>query len=302
MSKLSMLDIVGSVQKYYNAKKKNSSYITIGSKANPPPDYVQAPLPIQKLIGLPGYPLSRMTMISGNPDTGKTTLAMLALASAQKQGMLTILIDTEKKFDFERFKMMGGDAENLGLISCSTVEDGFAGLFNFLDVINAKEENAKVFIVWDSIGGTPSRAEAEKEYGDKNQLAAAAKIIKENLRLLAVRFEDHPNIGLLLINQMYANIGSPGYTNSGGKGPDYHCAIIMQLKRFANHIVTVKGEKYKAGIDTEATITKNHMMGSDKSLYKVKFRVKAYEVQDLSKLKKDEGEESIPVNEDEDSD
>ena len=268
------------VRKSFEIKKRNPNVVCLGDEDLLPPDFISAPEPIQDLLGLDGYPICRLTMISGKPDSGKTTLGMLALVEAQKKGYIGILVDTEKKFDFERFRKMGGNPEELGKIVGETIEDGFVGLNTWLETIYSQDSESKVFIVWDSIGGTPTKAEIQAEADESIQLATAAKVIKKNLRVFVQRFSTQ-NIGMLMINQMYANIGSHGYTNSGGDGPDYYSTIILQLQRVGHYQVQEKGIKYKAGIDTMATVTKNHLLRGEKTLYKVKFRVKAYEVEKL---------------------
>jgi len=282
MPKIQMTDLKDQVQRSLAKTKRNPDMIGIGTDEVPIPDFIPAPPPIQKLTGLEGYPLRRITMISGKPDSGKTTLAMLAIVEAQKKGCYTILVDTEKKFDYTRLEKMGGDPKELFKITSGTIEDGFTSLEATLNIIYAQDPSAKCFVVWDSIGGTPSKAEVEARADESTQLATAAKVIKRNLRVFVQRF-DHQDIGLLLINQMYANIGSVGNVNSGGQGVDYYSALILQLSRTGHHIVTRGGEKYKAGVNTSATVTKNHVYQGERTIYKSDFRVLAYGIEDKSK-------------------
>lgn len=285
MPKLDLEQLKEQVRDVYKSKKRDEYKLGLGTDEILPPDFVPAPKIIQNLIGLPGYPICRLTMISGKPDSGKTTLGMLALIEAQKKDYYTILVDTEKKFDFDRMKRMGGDPNGILKVLATTIEDGFVGLDTFINTIFSQDPDGKVFIVWDSIGGTPTKAEAQADADESIQLATAAKVIKRNLRVFVQKFDKH-QIGMLMINQMYANIGSHGYTNSGGEGVDYFSALIIQLSRISHYIVQEKGQQYKAGIDTQATVTKNHLIRGEKTLYRAKFRVKAYEICEITSRKK----------------
>ena len=87
----------------------------------------------------------------------------------------------------------------------------------------------------------------------------------------------------IFINQVYANIGSHGYSNSGGEGAEFFSSVIMQLFRVGHYYTQVKGKKMHSGIDSIAKITKNHLLQGDKAPKEVKFRVKAYTIESLEK-------------------
>lgn len=287
MPKLDLKLLTKQVKDSYKKKKRDSKKIGLGTEISKPSDYIPAPPPIARILNLPGYPIRRVSMIAGKPDSGKSSLGMLALKEAQNKDYYAILIDTEKKFDTERFEKMGGKPEDLLKVSATTIEDCFVGIDEYLEKILEHDKKANVFIVWDSIGGTPSKAESEIQADQSLQLATAAKVIKRGLRILVQKFDTY-NIGLLLVNQSYMNIGSVGRSNAGGEGVDYFSSVIIQLSRKGHVIIMEDKEKYKAGVDVVATVTKNHLSQGEKTLYKSDFRVRAYDIIEIKDNKKED--------------
>jgi len=151
------------------------------------------------------------------------------------------------------------------------------------------DPKAKVLIVFDSLGGTPSSAEAGADADEKIQLATAAKVIKRNLRVMVPRWISRHDIIMMVINTNYANIGSVVRSNSGGDGLEFASAFIIQLSRVKN-LTQKKGDQtLLLGIVTRASKTKDHLQTSETSLKDVMFEIYAYEIKPLTKfhIKKD---------------
>jgi len=285
----------------YSKKRKSASGIGTGSDIHKPPFYIKAPEPVAKSIG--HYPGQRIVQISGKPNSGKTTLAMLAMVEAQKgyfdqdlnyvesDEVYIVFVDTEKKFSMARFEKMGGDPERLLKVSCTSLEQAFFGVFEALNIIYAQVPDAKVLLVVDSIGGTPSEAEANAEADDSIQLATAAKVIKRNLRVLVTRYFDDKDIVGLAINTNYANIGSHGRSNHGGDGLEYASAAIVQLSRIGDITEERGGMIVSTGINTRLNVTKNHLQTKEISIKRVDFKVFAYHVEMDSVFKITRGSE-----------
>lgn len=303
--KLSAAELAKKLQSVYAAKKKDSSKISTGVDIAPPPFFIKAPPPLAKLMGIPGFAGQRVIEISGKPNSGKTTTAMLAMVQAQLEGFYVVLIETEKKFSESRFKKMGGDPEQLMVVNATTLEQGWDGLNGYLEVIYANDPDAKVFVVWDSMGGTPSQAEADADADQSLQLAIAAKVIKRNMRTFVTRWLDEKNVAFLVINQNYANIGSHGRSNSGGDGLEFAAALIIQLSRTGDLVKQVSGEKVKFGIKTKGKVTKNHLMTGEYTIDNLEFAVLAHSIDFVENLKgkkknsKGEEEEVVEVPEEE---
>jgi len=276
--KLNTKDLVSKLKDVYKSKKKDTEIVSTGADLPMPPFYIKAPDPIAKLMCIPGYPAKRLTEISGKPNSGKTTLGMLAMIEAQKDGCYVILVDTEKKFSKTRFEKMGGDYKDLVVISAGTIEEGFLGLEETLKIIYHEDRDAKTLIVWDSLGGTPANAESEADADEKLQLALAAKVIKRNLRVFVPAWLNRYNIAMIIINTTYQNIGSVGRSNSGGDGLEFASAIIMQLGRVGFLKKQVKGEQVLYGITSRANVTKNHLQDGEITIKELRFNVLAYGV------------------------
>jgi len=278
----------------FKKKKRDPELVGTGTNLRPPTFYINAPKPIRKLMGV-HYPGRRVIEIAGKPNSGKTTLGMLAMIDAQKgyydkdfkyieEPINIILVDTEGKFSVTRFIKMGGNPEKLFKIGALTLEDAFFGLEETLNLIYTEEPDAKTLIVFDSLGGTPSLAEADAAADEKIQLATAAKVIKRNLRVMVPRWIDKHDIALMIINTNYANIGSVGRSNSGGDGAEFASAIIMQLSRVADITFDQGGQKMLKGIKSVARITKNHMQTDEYALKEINFEIYAYDIKTADKF------------------
>jgi RecA/RadA recombinase len=174
---------------------------------------------------------------------------------------------------------MGGKSDDLIVISAVTLEEGFLGITETINIILAQNSKAEIFIVIDSLGGCPSKAEMEADADETIQLATAAKVIRRSLRNL-VQVIDKYKIGVFIINQSYANIGSVGRTPSGGEGASYHSSIIFQTQRVSDIVRQIKGQKVVVGIVTKVRVTKHHLMQTDKTPKEVIFETYAYHIEE----------------------
>lgn len=285
---LDMSKLADQMSATFKKKKKNPVGIGTGEDIVPPPFYIKAPAPVKESIG--HFPFQRVIQISGKPNSGKTTFGMLAMLEAQKgyfdedQNYVEepidaiILVDTEGKFSKLRFKKMGGDPEKILKLGANTLEEAFFMLTEAFNQIFAMKADAKVLVVFDSLGGTPSEAEAGADADESIQLATAAKVIKRNLRVIVPKYVDKRNVLMLVINTNYANIGSVGRSNSGGDGLEFASAAIMQLGRIGDITETKGGKTIQTGIKSRLNVTKNHLQTKEYAVKKVDFEVYAYEV------------------------
>jgi RecA/RadA recombinase len=229
---------------------------------------------------------------------------MLSLIEAQKGyldqkgqfidgGVTVILVDTEKKFSKERFEHMGGDSEKLLLIDADTLEEAFFALDETLKVIFSTDDDSKVLIVFDSIGGTPAMAEAGSSADETLQLAIPAKVIKRNLRVFVPKWLSNHDVAMIVINTNYANIGSVGRSNSGGDGLEFASAFIIQLSRVKDLLCTENNIRKVKGIVSRASVTKNHLQNSAVTVKSLDFEIYAYEVKLIDKFMIKRGAEFI---------
>ncbi len=286
MSKFNLDKVVANVQKLYAKDDKSKAMITTGASVRQKyteKDGVPVPEghPLRELVCLPCVPYNKITQISGPPDSGKSTSSGQLMASAQKSGHAVILLDSEDKFDAHRFDtQFGGDSSQILLVKTNEILQGGEKVRKLAVAVKDEYPDAKIFIVWDSVGGSQARGAAEREL-DSEKHGQPGQDAKENgsvMKMFVGLINKHPDsIAVVLINQVYAKIGfmQHGDAESGGKKIEFHSSLIIRLKRIKTLTRTVKGQKVKYGILTRATVAKNHLSQSETSLHQLDFEITA---------------------------
>lgn len=285
MSKIDVSKIVSDMQRLYAKDKKANSIIcsgdsvkTVYTEADGAP-YPQGH-PLQTLSGLPCLPYNKILQVAGKPDAGKSTFAAELMVSSQKAKLQVIIWDAEDKFDANRFKALGGSPEQLLVIKTNEILKGAELVRKYITAIKEQDAEAKILLVWDSVGGSQSRSHAEREL-DSERHAQPGQDAKENgsvMKMLVALINKHPDsIAVYLVNQTYAKIGfmQKGDATSGGSKIEYHSSLIVMLKRIKVLTKVVKGVTTKWGIVTRATVTKNHLSPSATSIHQLDFTVTA---------------------------
>jgi len=286
MSKVNVSKIVSDMQKLYAKDKKIQSIICTGDSVKAEyTDNDVIPLPeshpLRSLLGLPGLPYNKIAQIAGKPDTGKSTWAGEVMVAAQRNGAQVILFDSEDKFDANRFaKQFKGNPSEVLLIKTNEILKGGELIRRYITAVKEQDENAKILLVWDSVGGSQSRSHAEREL-DSEKHAQPGQDAKENgslMKMLVGLINKYPDsIAVYLANQTYAKIGfmQKGDAISGGTKIEYHSSFIIMLKRIKVLTKTVKGVLTKYGIISRATVTKNHLSQGSTSVHQLDFQVTA---------------------------
>jgi len=286
MSKFDISSIVADVQKLYGKDTKAKAMITTGEsirQSYSDKDGVPVPEghPLLELVGLPCVPYNKIVQISGPPDSGKSTSSGQLMASAQKSNHIVILWDSEDKMDANRFDTkFGGNAADLLVVKTNEILQGGEKVRKLAVAVKERYPDAKIFIVWDSVGGSQARGAAEREL-DSEKHGQPGQDAKENgavMKMFVGLINKYPDsVSVLLINQVYAKIGfmQVGDAESGGKKIEFHSSLIIRLKRIKTLTKTVKGRKVKYGILTRGTVAKNHLSQSDTSLHQLDFEITA---------------------------
>lgn len=285
-AKIDPKKIVAQVRSMYGKDAKAASIIATGAsikRPTAPEDFLLAPEghPWKDLTGLLGLPWNKIVQVAGKPDSGKSTIGAEFMAAAQKSGTYVILWDSEDKFDANRFQsQFGGSPDDLLLITTNEILKGGAAVVRFINAIKEADKNAKILVVWDSVGGSQSRAHAEREL-DNEKHAQPGQDAKENasvMKTLVGLINKYPDsIAVYLVNQVYSKIGfmQHGDAASGGQKIEFHSSLIIFLKRIKTIVKTVNKKKVKTGIITRATITKNHLSQNATSVYSMDFTITA---------------------------
>lgn len=285
-SKVNVDKIVKDMQKLYAKDKKVNDIICTGDTIKA--EYTEvdvSPLapshPLAKLTGLPGLPFNKIVQLVGRPDTGKSTMAGEAMASAQKSHVQVILADSENKHDASRFKReFGGEPSKVLMIKTNEILKLGELARRYITAVKEQDETAKILFVWDSVGGSQSRSHAERELDNERhaQPGQDAKELGSVMKMLVALINKYPDsIAVFLVNQSYAKIGfmQKGDAASGGTKIEYHSSLIVMLKRIKTLIKSVKGVKKKYGIITRATVTKNHLSFEKESVHQMDFTITA---------------------------
>lgn len=284
MAKVNVAKIVSDMQKLYSKDKKASSIITTGDKviANyTDKDGINIQgHPLASLTSLNILPFNKIVQVAGKADSGKSTFAAELIIKAQASGAQVILWDSEDKFDSSRLKVMGGKPEDILLIKTNEILKGGELVRRYINAVKDQDKDAKLLVIWDSIGGSQSRSHAERELDDERH-AQPGQDAKENgsiMKMVVALINKYPDsIAMYMANQTYAKIGfmQHGDAASGGAKIEYHSSLIIFLKRIKVLTKVVKGVKTKVGILTRATVTKNHLSQTENSVYQADFYITA---------------------------
>lgn len=184
--------------------------------------FVSTGLPALDKICGGGIPLKRVSVISGPPAQGKSTIALMAIAEAQKAGYKTVWLDSEYSADLSYMKRCGIDLDELDLIQPEHADEGLDLLEDYL------RKNKRVVAVIDSIGGLLPRQEQEKSSSEKTigaQAGLVSKFIRKTVPLLAVN-----DSALICITHEFTDIMSGKIKVSGGQKMEYHASLHFRLK------------------------------------------------------------------------
>ena len=285
MAKISAADIAKKAQALYNPKDKNKQVVGTGADLRRPTedsDFILIPKahPWRELTGLKGIPFGYIIQVAGAPDSGKSTAAGEFMAAAQSQGVYVILWDVEKKFDRIRFeKQFGGNADDLNVVYTTVIRKGAGAVFKLVNTIMGLDPSAKILIAHDSVGGSVSRARAEREMDDEKNAQPGSEAVENSdyMRHMVATFDKYEGrIALLLINQMTMKIGPmPGKSRSGGEKISFHSSMIIEMTRVQDLTKIVKGVKVKTGIVSRAKIAKNHLSLTENSVHEMRVKVDA---------------------------
>ena len=286
MAKINVADIVSKTRALYGKDTKGSAMISTGEslhRPTKPEEFVVLPEehPWRKLTGLLGVPYDSIVQIAGKYDSGKSTLAAEVMASAQKQDVYVILGDSEKKFDKVRYdKHMGGDSANLLIVQSTMIRKLAGGMLKYIKTIKEADPQAKILLVHDSIGGSISRARAERDIDDEKSNQPGSEAVENSdymKHIVATMDKYQGSIAMILVNQMTDKIGfgQKGQSRSGGHKISFHSSLIIEMSKIKTLTKIVKGIEIKTGIVTSAKVDKNHLSQGDTQVNKMNIMVTA---------------------------
>jgi len=177
-------------------------------------------------LGINGYPKGRVVEIYGPESSGKTTLAIHAIAEVQKQGGIAAFIDAEHAFDQFYAKKLGVDIANLLISQPDNGEQALEIADNLI------RSGAVDLVVIDSVAALTPKAEIEGEMGD-SQMGLQARLMSKALRKLTGSISK-AGCCCIFINQLREKIGvmfGNPETTTGGNALKFYASVRLDIRR-----------------------------------------------------------------------
>ena len=201
-------------------------------------------------LGIGGYPKGRIIEIYGPESSGKTTLAIHAIAEAQKTGGIAAIIDAEHAFDRTYAKSLGVDLDTLLISQPDNGEQALEIADNLI------RSGAVDIVVIDSVAALTPRAEIEGEMGD-NKVGLQARLMSQALRKLTANISK-TNTSCIFISQLREKIGimfGNPETTTGGNALKFYASVRLDIRRTTQ----IKDGEEALGNHVKVKVVKNKM-------------------------------------------
>ncbi|MEO7058699.1 MAG: recombinase RecA [Lapillicoccus sp.] len=237
--------VLGQIEKQHG----KGAIMRLGDDIRPPIEVIPTgSIALDVALGIGGLPRGRVVEIYGPESSGKTTVALHAVANAQKAGGIAAFIDAEHALDPEYAKKLGVDTDGLLVSQPDTGEQA-------LEIADMLIRSGAIdIIVIDSVAALVPRAEIEGEMGDSH-VGLQARLMSQALRKLTGAI-NNTGTTAIFINQLREKIGvmfgSPE-TTTGGKALKFYASIRLDVRR----IETLKDGSEAVGNRTRVKVVKN---------------------------------------------
>ena len=241
-----MSDLIAAVTKRHGA----DSLFKLGDASVQKIDVVPTgSIALNRALGVGGYPRGRIVEIAGGPGSGKTTLALHAIAEAQKLGLGTLYVDAEHALDPQYAAAIGVDTDEMFVSQPDYGEQG-------LDIVEiAVTTNAVGIVVVDSVAALVPKVELDGEAGDQF-VGLQARMMSQAMRRLSGAIK-RSGVLVIFINQYRDKIQTFGFggnkTTPGGWALRYAASVRMDVVRTKN----IKNGDVPFAQHTKVTISKN---------------------------------------------
>lgn len=214
------------------------------------PSISSGSIALDAALGIGGYPRGRVIEIFGPESSGKTTLAIHAIAEAQKAGGIAAYVDAEHAFDRVYAEKLGIDVENLYISQPDNGEQA-------LEIADALIRSGAIdIIVIDSVAALTPKAEIEGEMGD-SRMGLQARLMSQALRKLTANISK-TNTCCIFINQLREKIGvmfGNPETTTGGNALKFYASVRVDIRRLSQ----IKEGDEVMGNRTKVKIVKNKL-------------------------------------------
>ena len=207
-----------------------------------------------------GFPVGRVSEITGLEQSGKSLLAAHVLLNTQKKGGLAVYIDTENAISTEFLSAIGLNLKEMLYIPLETVEDIFETVEVIIDKVRSSDKNRLVTIVVDSIAGASTKTEMAADFDKDGYATAKALIISKAMRKIT-NLIGRERICLIFTNQLRQKLNAPAFsdpwTTPGGKGIPFHASVRIRLSSIGAIKAKVNGRDEIVGSRVKAKLVKN---------------------------------------------
>ncbi|MBO4699642.1 recombinase RecA [bacterium] len=240
-------NVIKNVEKQYG----KGSIMILGDETNVDiPVIPSGSLSLDIAMGIGGYPRGRIIEIYGPESSGKTTLALHAIAEAQKKGGAAAFIDAEHAFDINYAKRLGIQVDSLVVSQPDYAEQA-------LEIAETLvRSNVIDVLVIDSVAALVPRSEIEGEMGE-SQMGVQARLMSQALRKLTAAVSKSKTC-LIFINQLRSKIGvmfGNPETTTGGNALKFYASIRIDIRKIAS----IKEKEVVLGNQVKVKIQKNKM-------------------------------------------
>ncbi len=201
-------------------------------------------------LGIGGFPRGRIIEIYGPESSGKTTLALHAIAEAQKRGGTCAFVDAEHALDPTYARKLGVDVDNLLISQPDAGEQA-------LEIADTLVRSGAIdVLVVDSVAALVPRAELEGEMGDTH-VGLQARLMSQALRKLTGSVSKSKTM-LIFLNQIRLKIGvmfGNPETTSGGNALKFYASVRMEIRRTGS----IKDRENVTGNSTRVKVAKNKL-------------------------------------------
>lgn len=226
-----------------------------------PTGYIPTGIPtLDYALGRPGYACGRVTVIRGDPSTGKSSLLHKAIAETQRLGGTAVLLETEDAIDLDRMAQLGVDIDKLSplIFQPDTVETTLNLMSKVIEVVRQEAPDDLVLIGWDSVAATPTQREIDGEVGDASY-GAHSRLISQAMRMLTRKISSH-RICVIIVNQSKTKATTMPFQDPTTMIADrplfFHATALLDVKRTGKE--KAKGED-PTGINMGITVNKNKL-------------------------------------------
>ena len=207
-----------------------------------------------------GFPVGRVSEITGLEQSGKSLLAAHALLNTQKKGGLAVYIDTENAIATEYLTAIGLNLKDMLYIPLETVEDIFETVDVIIEKVRSSDKNRLVTIVVDSIAGASTKTEMAADFDKDGYATAKALIISKAMRKIT-NLIGRERICLIITNQLRQKLNAPAFsdpwTTPGGKGIPFHASVRLRLSSIGAIKAKREGRDEIVGSRVKAKLVKN---------------------------------------------